>query len=459
LPASATAGRAGSGGSSLTPVGSQSVLRQVNGARSGLTGLNKRPIPQGQVSVHANHSLTVTAANGRKFDLRANGTLAGYSAHGQTASFRGNGHLASAHTSSMDITRGARGQRTVVSVRPDHSRLVSTGRHSGYLQRSVVHHGRTFNQRTYVQGGHRVTRDYASYRYHGLLLDDYVPLYYYDPDFYGWAYYPWGVPGMYAWGWEGSPWFAFYAGFFSPWASYPSGAYWLTDYFLGQTLADGYQMDEQQESGYAGQDAPQAGDDEAYAQADSPITPELKQAIAEEVQQQLAYENAAAAKPDQAPSLDGLSQVLVPNHIFLVDQVLNTATTDGQQCGLSVGDVLRLVAAPPEGTATAELTVASSRRADCPAGVVVNLSLEDLQEMQNNFRAQLDSGLQTLHAQQGKGGLPAAPYAAIAPPPRPVDEPPADTENVQALLDAQQQQANQTETSVTQAAFASPQAH
>jgi hypothetical protein len=40
-----------------------------------------------------------------------------------------------------------------------------------------------------------------------------------------------------------------------------------------------------------------------------------------------------------------------------------------------------------------------------------------------------------------------------------VDEPPADTENVQALLDAQQQQANQTETSVTQAAFASPQAH
>lgn len=200
LPASATAGRAGSGGSSLTPVGSQSVLRQVNGARSGLTGLNKRPIPQGQVSVHANHSLTVTAANGRKFDLRANGTLAGYSAHGQTASFRGNGHLASAHTSSMDITRGARGQRTVVSVRPDHSRLVSTGRHSGYLQRSVVHHGRTFNQRTYVQGGHRVTRDYASYRYHGLLLDDYVPLYYYDPDFYGWAYYPWGVPGMYACG-------------------------------------------------------------------------------------------------------------------------------------------------------------------------------------------------------------------------------------------------------------------
>jgi len=74
--------------------------------------------------------------------------------------------------------------------------------------------------------------------------------------------------------------------------------------------------------------------------------------------------------------------------------------------------------------------------------------------MQNNFRAQLDSGLQTLHAQQGQGGLPGAPQSAIAPPPRPVDQPPADNDNVQSLLDAQQVQANQTETGVTQSAFA-----
>jgi hypothetical protein len=80
--------------------------------------------------------------------------------------------------------------------------------------------------------------------------------------------------------------------------------------------------------------------------------------------------------------------------------------------------------------------------------------------MQNNFRAQLDSGLQKLHAQQGQGGLPGPPQSAIAPPPRPSDEPPADNEDVQSLLDAQQKQANQTETSVTQSAFAtSPQAH
>jgi hypothetical protein len=82
--------------------------------------------------------------------------------------------------------------------------------------------------------------------------------------------------------------------------------------------------------------------------------------------------------------------------------------------------------------------------------------LEALQEMQNSFRAQLDSGLQALREQQGKGGLPAAPMSAITPPPVPADEPPADIENVQAQLDAQQQQADQAETSVAQTAFAAP---
>ena len=459
VPESAGAGKPGSGNSTLTAAGSQSVLHQVNTARTGMNGINKHSIPQGQVAVHTDKSLTVTATNGRKFNLRPDGTLASFSAHGQTASFRANGHLASVHTPAMDIAHGPRGQRTVISERPDHSRLVSTGAHSGYLQHSVAYHGHTYDQRAYVHGDHRYTREYIGYRYHGRDFDDYRPRFYYDPLFYGWAFYPWGDVGSYAWGWDDSPWFNFYAGYFAPWDTYPSGAYWLTDYFLGQTLDDGYQMDAQAvggpDSGYAGDDTAPPDDDEAYAPADTPITPEIKQMIAEEVQQQLAYENAAAAQPDQAPTLDGLPQVLTPNHLFVVNQGLNVATTDGQQCGLSTGDVIKLVATPPEDAVSADLMVVSSRKGDCPAGLTVTVPLESLQEMQNNFRAQLDSGLQTLHAQQGQGGLPGAPYSAIAPPPRPVDEPPADNENVQSLLDAQQQQANQTERSVTQSAFAS----
>jgi hypothetical protein len=466
MPASSAGGRPGAGNSTLSPAGSQSVLHQVNSARGGLSGVNHRPIPSGQVAVHPDKSLTVTASNGRNFNLRPNGTLASYSGHGRTATFRSDGHLASVHTPSMDIARGPRGQRIITSERPDHTRLISTGPHRGYLEHPVSYHGHDYYQRNYVYGDHHFTREYARYQYHGREFSNYVPHATYAPGFYGWAYYPWDSPAAYIWGWASSAWLACNAGFFDPSGSFQSGANWLADYYLGQTLAESFDAGAQagaascpaggrqsaEENAGSG-DAQPAGD-EMSASADTPITPEIKQIIADEVKQQLAYENAAAANPGQAPALDGLPQVLVPNHLFVVDQVQNVSTADGGQCALSAGDVLKLLEAPPDGAATASLMVLSSHKGDCPVGLTVSVSLEAIQEMQNNFRAQLDSGLQALHDQQGKGGLPAAPMAAITPPPVPEDEPPAGDVNVQAELDAQQQQADQAETSITQTAFA-----
>lgn len=456
VPASSFAGSSASGTSSLTAAGSQSVLRQVNVSRSSLTGVNSKPIPTGQVAVHPDGKLTVSTDDGKKFDLRPNGTLAEFNKPGLSAGFRSSGRLASLHTSTVDIHRGPHGERTIVAARPGHSVLVSTGPHAGYLQRTVVHNSRNYIQRTYVVAGLRVSRVYTTYSYRGLVLDHFVPGLYYAPAFYGWAYYPWDAPAYYAWGWAGQPWYAYYGGYFSPWTAYLSGASWLADYYLGQTLAAGYQ---QQDASNQPIDsaAPPIGGDDAYAPADTPITPEIKQAIAEEVQQQLAYENAASTQPDQAPALSDLPQVLTPNHVFVVSQPLNVSTSDSQSCGLSAGNVLRVVAAPADGSPAANLTVVTSRRGDCPSGVQVTVPIEDLQEMQNNFRAQLDSGLKMLHAQQGQGGLPGAPNSAIAPPPRPTDELPADDENVQALLSAQQQQANQAEADVNQVAFSSQQ--
>jgi len=466
VPAPSTGGKPGVSASSLTPAGSQSVLHQVNTARGGLSGVNHRPIPPGQVAVHPDKSLTVTASNGRNFNLRPNGTLASYSGHGRSATFRGDGRLASVHTPNMDIAHGPRGQRSIISERPDHGRLVSTGFHHGYLEHPVNYHGHEFYQRTYVHGDHRFTREYTRYHYHGRELNQYVPHATYAPAFYGWAYYPWDSPAAYMWGWASSAFMACNAGFFDPSGSYQSGADWLADYSLGQTLAESYDAGAQAgaascptgggqtaDAEAPGADAPTA-DDDTSAQADTPISPDVKQMIAEEVKQQLAFENAGAAQPDQAPALDGLPQVLVPNHLFVVNQVQNVTTADSQQCTLSAGDVIKLVAAPPDGATSADLTIITTHKGDCAAGLTVSVPLESLQEMQNNFRAQLDSGLQELRAQQGKGGLPAAPMSAITPPPVPADEPPDDTENVQAQLDAQQQQADQAETSVTQTAFA-----
>jgi hypothetical protein len=42
--------------------------------------------------------------------------------------------------------------------------------------------------------------------------------------------------------------------------------------------------------------------------------------------------------------------------------------------------------------------------------------LADLQDMQNHMRETIDQGLQELQEKQGKGGLPAAPPSAMAPP-------------------------------------------
>jgi hypothetical protein len=465
VPATSVAAKEISGNSRLTTSGSLSVLREVNSTRAGLVGVNKRPIPHGEVTVHANGNLTVNATNGRQFNLRPNGTLASLNAHGMNASFRGNGRVASLHTGTMAISRGARGQRTIVTERANHVRLVNTGRHSGYLQRTVLHGGHSYIQRTYVRGNVHFSRVYTTYTFHGMVLDTYVPGFYYAPAFYGWAYYPWASPVAYSWGWAATPWFAYYGGYWSPWAAYASGADWLTDYYLSQTLADAYDQQDQADDAQQADDADpgadsgpgQSPDDGSYAQADTPITQAEKDEIAQQVQQQLAYENAAAAQPDQAPSLDDLPQIMQSGHLFVVDQPLNASMADGAFCGLSGGDVLSLTAPPQGDSPDVSLQVVSGHREDCRVGSQVGLSVENLQEMQNNFRAQLDSGLQTLHAQQGQHGLPGAPHSAIAPPPRPAPDLPPDTENVQAQLNAQQQQANQAEASATQQAFAGQQ--
>jgi hypothetical protein len=88
-------------------------------------------------------------------------------------------------------------------------------------------------------------------------------------------------------------------------------------------------------------------------------------------------------------------------------------------------------------------------------GVHVALSLDNLAAMQNAFRAHLDDGLAALHNQGGKGGLPPAPASAIAAPPRPVEYPPTDAENVAKAIDAANLQGTRAESSATQAAFAS----
>ncbi len=418
-----------------------------------MRGVNQKPLPAGVVTNHSNGGLTVKTAGGNNYTVRANGTLRAYSSGAQTVNFRSNGRVAAIHRPEIDIRRGA-GQRTIVSRRPDKSVLVSTGPHRGYLERTVAAGNRTIVQRTYISGGRTFTRAYLGYSYGGYFLPHYVPAWYYPAEFYGWAYYGWASPVAYAWGWAGQPWYGFYSSYLTPYAAYPSGFAWLTDYVLSQTLADAYADRMQSDGDEAALDPNGAdGDDTLYAPADTPITPEVKDQIAAEVQHQIAYESAVVSGAAQ-PTVGEFPASLQPNHVFVVANILDVATPDEQSCSLTAGDILRLEATPPEGSGTADLRVASSHRHDCPVGTVVTISLFDLQEMQNSLRGQLDAGLQQLRQSQGQGGLPAAPassMSAIVSPPVP---PPDPDPNVAAQLDAQQQEASRTETAAVQAASA-----
>ena len=141
--------------------------------------------------------------------------------------------------------------------------------------------------------------------------------------------------------------------------------------------------------------------------------------------------------------------------MFVVSSDLDVTTPDQQVCSVSPGDVLRLEIPPADDAVLADLRVASSKRADCPAGTLISVSLQDLQEMQNTFRAGIDSGLGALRSNQGQGGLPSAPTDAVAPPPRPAMAglPAKPHEDVAALLEAQHREAAKTEQGVLQASL------
>jgi hypothetical protein len=455
-PVNNTGAKSSTGASSTA---SQTQIERLNASHSNMTGINRRPLPAGEMTVHPNGRMTLKAEGGRQYGLRANGTIASYSDREKTVSFDKQGKVSSIHTASMDIHNGAHGQRTIISHRADGSKVVSTGRHSGYVERNVVMNNRSYVQRTTVINQRVYTRTFLANGFGGVAF---VPPAFFAPGFYGWAYYPWAAPISFTWGWFGAPWYA--GPYFVASPRYPSAAFWLTDYMIGETLATAYQLhhdaagfddvsDDMSGDGSAADltDAGTSADGDsapetARADATTPITAELKAELAEEIRQQLTNDNAEATNPSQA-SFDMLPAALsTPNHVFVVSNDLDVTTTDQQLCALQAGDMLQLMTPAASDSGLVELRVASSKRLDCPAGVLVSVSLTDLQEMQNSFQAQIEAGLGTLRDNQGRNGLPSAPPDAVSAPPRPVTGlAPFSAADSAVALDQQREQADQAE--------------
>jgi hypothetical protein len=341
----------------------------------------------------------------------------------------------------MEINRGQHNERSIMTVRPDKSVLVSTGPHRGYLQRTVVHNKKTLIKRTYVENNTAYTRVYSNYTYRGVAMQSYVPETYYAPAFYGWAYDPWRTPVRYSWGWQRDPWYESNSGYFTPLPVYPNSSLWLTDHLLAETMRAAYL-------------ARSAENSPEQAQSTTPITPEVRGMIALEVKKQLAQEKEAAKHPEKGANYGKLSTAMSdPNHMFIVSGNLDVTAGD-QMCSLTAGDVLRLNGAPSDDAKTADLRVISSKRDDCPTQSNVTVAFNDLQEMHNNMRERVYDGLGILRKSNGSDGIPSAPKGAMSPPRKSeAASLGSSDENVLAMLQAQQNEADQAEEQVIQSAF------
>jgi len=397
---------------------------------------------------------------------------------GGMATIRPNGQIRSINRNGMHIEHGLNGSRRIETTH-NGAHIVSTGKHSGYVQRPyVTRGGRTYVSRTVVVNNVSYTSVYRSYSYGGYCCYyGYTPAYYYGPAYYGWAYNPWPAPVYYGWGWGGAPWYGYYGGYFAPYPTYPSAAFWLTDYLLSASLQAAYQAHAAANAAAAenasGQPAEQpaeqpqgngGGDASAASSGAVTLTPEVKAAIAEEVKAQLAAEQAAAAKPaaTSASSAQGQGSATtsqasgeVPpaldpaRRTFIVDTDLEVSA-DGQECQLSSGDVITRISDTPDNDRKVTVSVSSSKKTDCSHGKQVAVSVDDLQEMHNHFQEQLDNGMKELSSKQGTGGLPKAPdtktTASDVPPPPPYASAAKALEDLQAAAD-------QTEAQVAKEAF------
>jgi hypothetical protein len=418
----------------------------INNSRGSMTNGS----PNSRMATRAN--MVNRPLPGRQVSLRGGGS----------AVIRPNGQIRSITRNGMQINHGINGSRTVVSYH-NGARVVTTGRNSGYIQRPyVTRGGNTYVSRTVVVNNVTYTRVYRSYSYGGYCCYyGYRPAFYYAPVYYGWAYNPWPVHVYYSWGWGGAPWYGYYGGYFAPYPVYPSAAFWLTDYLIAANLQAAYQaqaaanVDNSQGDQQPAQ--PSGNDNSGSNSGQVTLTPEVKEAIAEEVKAQLAAQQAAAqqasASTNQTSSATPSQEVpaaLDPSHhTFIVASDL-TVSSNGQECQLTAGDVIKRSSDTPDEDRKVTAVVSASKKSDCAVGQEIAIGVDDLQEMHNKFEEQLDNGMKDLSEKQGQHGIPKAPDTKTTP--SDVPPPPPDN-NAAKTLQEQQSAADQSETQVMKEAF------
>ena len=336
--------------------------------------------------------------------------------------------------------------RRVEVVRPGGRVVVASAPGRGYVQRPVVIRNTTIIKRTYIYNGVPQARIFRPRVFNGVSLFVYTPVRYYRPTFYVYAYNPWPRPIIYGWGWRSSPWFGYYGGYFTPYPAYASPSLWLTDYLLAATLEAAY------EDRMAARSMSNSYMDGGQS---APMSPEVKQAIADEVRRQIDRER---AEGQNANAFGGQDANLFSDngpHVFVVHAAYVVNSNAGE-CSIGEGDVLQMNGAPPPNSTWANLTVLASRGQGCRKGSTVSVALQDLQEMQNQMQATIDRGLSDLQSKQGQGGLPVAPQGSTGTIDSPYAQEAQPDSNVASELSSVSQEADRAEQQVVSQASETP---
>src|SRR5271154_3012498 len=391
-------------------------------ARPAVTKFN--PPAGSQVAPNPRRGRTIHPKDGTQFNTGKAGTLTSMKTKsGATARFGANGKVSQIHSGNTTINRGPHGGRVAVTNLRGGGRVVSYGGRRGFVEHPFYRGGRPYMNRTYFYGGRPYGAVYRGYYWGGRPYFGYMPGFYFGAGFYGWAYNPWASPIGWGWGWGGSPWFGFYGGYFAPYPVYAAPAFWLTDYIISENLQAAYaaQAAANANAQAAAAAPPPAADSNAVV-----LTPEVKQAIADEVRAQIQAEQGAASSPDATAPVPAASANAAPaaatpentqlpdalnpkNRTFIVSNTLSETTADGTACSLSPGDVLTRIGDTPDANQNVNVMITSGQSADCPTGTQVAVAVSDLQDMHNDFRQKMDTGLQSLADNQGKKGMPASP--------------------------------------------------
>jgi hypothetical protein len=381
---------------------------------------------------HPGGGKTVTTKEGNTKEFNKSGKLSSVSTKsGHEAHFDSHGRVTSVHTrGGAEISHGPHGERRVVgervNARGEHYRVVNYGGHRGYVEHGYMRGGHPYMRRTYMYGGRRYAYAYRGAYYHGVAYYGWAPPYYYPPAYYGWVGTPWGAPVAYGWGWGAAPWYGFYGGYFAPAPVYPYAALWLTDYLIAENLRLAYEASQQADpnaykqpdyapymvaSGATADGVTSFGSGmEFNADAAAAAMPaDVKQLVADDLKLQIEEEKAAASAQSADSGTDQVPAALDPKHSVFVVSATIDVPSDGDTCSLTPGDVVQRQENEPGDDKAVKVKVLSAKSQDCGIGSMPRVQVTDLQDMHNDFREKISTGMDTLA--KGGNGLPKAPDA------------------------------------------------